>query len=54
MRLSRPELPAGWDFMLLPRAGARLTLAGLRKSVLSLGGRVALAEAADGQGQAQP
>jgi len=54
MRLSRPELPAGWDFMLLPRAGTRLTLAGLRKSVLSLGGRVASAGAAGGQGQAQP
>ena len=54
MRLSRPELPAGWDFMLLPKAGARLTLAGLRKSVLSLGGRVASAGAAGRGGQAQP
>ena len=54
MRLSRPELPPGWDFMLLPRAGMRMTLASLRKSVLSLGGRVASAGAAGLQGQAQP
>jgi ribonuclease P protein component len=54
MRLSRPELPAGWDYMLLPKAGARLTLASLRKSVLVLGGRVALAGAAGRGGQAQP
>jgi len=54
MRLSRPELPAGWDYMLLPKAGARLTLASLRKSVLSLGGRVASAGAAGRPGQARP
>jgi ribonuclease P protein component len=54
MRLSRPELPPGWDFMLLPRAGMRMTLASLRKSVLLLGGRVASSGAAGLQGQAQP
>jgi len=54
MRLSRPDMPAGWDFMLLPRAGARLTLASLSKSVLVLGGRVASAGAAGRGGQAQP
>jgi len=53
MRLSRPDLPAGWDYMLLPRAGTRLTLASLRKSVVSLGGRVASAGAAGRQGQAR-
>ena len=54
MRLSRPDLPAGWDFMLLPRAGMRLTLASLRKSVLSLGGRVGSSGASGRGGQAQP
>ena len=54
MRLSRPDLPAGWDFMLLPRAGMRLTLASLRKSVLLLGGRVGSSDAAGRGGQAQP
>lgn len=41
LRLSRPEIPLGWDFMLLPRPGARLTLAGLRRSVLQLCRRAA-------------
>lgn len=41
MRLSRNDLPAGWDFMILPRAGAKATLANLRKSVLTLAGRLA-------------
>jgi len=54
MRLSRPELPPGWDFMLLPRAGMRMTLASLRKSVLLLCGRVASSGAAGRGGQAQP
>ena len=54
MRLSRPELPPGWDFMLLPRAGMRMTLASLRKSVVSLGGRVASTGAAGRQGRAEP
>jgi len=47
MRLSRHDLPAGWDFMLLPRADVKLTLASLRKSVLRLAGRLAGADAGD-------
>jgi len=41
MRLSRPELPVGWDLMLLPKAGARLSLSALRQTVVSLGRRLA-------------
>jgi len=48
MRLSRHDLPAGRDFMLLLRPGAKLTLAGLRKSVLQLAGQLAGADAGDG------
>lgn len=39
-RLTRPELPSGWDFMLVPRAGADLTLAGLQASLRGLAARV--------------
>lgn len=48
LRLSRHDLPAGWDFMLLPRAGAKVTLASLQKSVVLLAGRLAGADAGDG------
>ncbi len=41
LRLTRPDLPTGWDFMLLPRAGAKFTLAGLQESVMALAGRLA-------------
>jgi ribonuclease P protein component len=40
-RLVRPELPAGWDYMLVPRAGANLTLAGLQESLRRLARRLA-------------
>lgn len=40
-RLIRDEMPAGWDFMMVPRAGVELTLAGLQESLRSLAGRVA-------------
>ncbi len=40
LRLSWPELPAGWDFVALPRQGAELTLATLRPSVIALAGRL--------------
>ena len=49
LRLSRHELAAGWDYMLIPRANERLTLAGLRASVVALAGR---AVAADSGGRA--
>jgi len=38
-RLVRPELPAAWDYMIVPRAGASFTLEGLKRSVLSLSAR---------------
>jgi ribonuclease P protein component len=40
-RLIRPLLPAGWDFILVPRAGADLTLAGLQDSLRRLSRRLA-------------
>jgi len=40
-RLIRPELPAGWDFMLVPRAGTVLTVAGLQESLRRLARRLA-------------
>ncbi|MFW6065348.1 MAG: ribonuclease P protein component, partial [Planctomycetota bacterium] len=38
-RLVRDELPAGYDYMLIPRPGADITLEGLKKSLLSLAPR---------------
>jgi len=40
LRLSRHDLPAGWDYLLLPRPGADHTLDGLRATVVRLAGRV--------------
>lgn len=40
-RLIRDEMPAGWDFMMLPRPGADLTVDGLRASLRSLARRIA-------------
>lgn len=40
-RLTRHELPAGWDFCVLPRAGAELTLEKLQRSLATLTRRVA-------------
>ncbi len=40
-RLTRPELPDGFDYIILPRAGAELTLAGLQESLRSLAPKVA-------------
>ena len=39
-RLSRGQLTAGWDYVLLPYAGAEATLTGLRASVVGLARRV--------------
>jgi ribonuclease P protein component len=39
-RQIREELPCGWDFMMIPRPGARLTVADLQASLRSLAGRV--------------
>jgi ribonuclease P protein component len=41
LRLTRPELPGGWDFLIVPRRGSELALAALRESVLRLAGRLA-------------
>jgi len=40
-RLSRHEVPSGWDYVLVPRIGRDLTLAGLRNSVVTLARRLA-------------
>ena len=40
LRLARPELPAGWDFMVVPRRGAELSLPALRRSVIGLAARL--------------
>ena len=39
-RTVRSELPGGWDFMIVPRVGAPLTLEALQESIRSLAGRV--------------
>jgi ribonuclease P protein component len=39
-RLLRPELPAGWDYVILPRVGAELTLINLQASLRGLAPRV--------------
>ena len=38
-RLVRDQLPAGWDYMLVPRASVEFTLVKLQKSILSLAPR---------------
>ncbi|MGA2266640.1 MAG: ribonuclease P protein component [Phycisphaerae bacterium] len=48
LRLARPELPAGWDFMVVPRRGATVTLAALRQSVTTLAARLAALPPAEG------
>jgi len=48
LRLGRSGLAVGYDYMLLPRPHAKLTLAGLQKSITLLGRRVAEAQAGDG------
>jgi ribonuclease P protein component len=40
-RLSRGELAAGWDYMIMPRPGGRPTLAELRQSLVALARRLA-------------
>jgi ribonuclease P protein component len=49
-RLSRSQLPAGWDYMIIPRAGGRFTLAELRSSVRALARQLA----GQGGGKARP
>ncbi len=40
-RLTRSELPPGWDFMIVPRVGRDFTVENLQASIRSLGKRVA-------------
>ena len=40
-RLIRHELPLGWDFMIVPRAGAPLTGRGIQESLSALARRLA-------------
>lgn len=39
-RLNRQDLPIGYDYVLLPRAGAELTMEGVQKSLRSLSARI--------------
>ncbi len=39
-RLSRGEIPRGWDFVIVPRAGREHELSGLRASIMSLSRRL--------------
>ena len=39
-RLMRHELPPGWDFMIVPRVRADLSMAGLQESIRKLAPRV--------------
>ena len=50
-RLSRDQVPAGWDYVLIPKAGRELTLGELRKSIVALAHRVARAERPKGAGE---
>ena len=47
-RLVRADLPGGWDFIIVPRAGAHLAVPVLQESLRDLGKRLAVA----GQGNA--
>ena len=40
-RLTRPDLPAGWDYMIIPRAGRTATLEGLQDALRKLAVRAA-------------
>jgi ribonuclease P protein component len=43
-RLTRGELPGGWDYVIVPRVGGRFTLERLRGSIKALGARVTTEE----------
>lgn len=40
-RRVRPGLPAGWDYFILPKVGADLTVEGLARSIVALAAKVA-------------
>jgi len=43
-RLVRADLPGGWDYIIVPRLGAELTLAGLQESLKVLAEQLVRAE----------
>jgi len=43
-RLSRDQLPVGWDYMIIPRVGDEPALAVLRSSVVAMAARLAEAD----------
>lgn len=44
-RLIRPELPEGWDFIILPRVGANLSVGSIQESLKDLTARIASGQA---------
>jgi len=50
-RLTRAELPAGWDFMILPRAEANMEVRSLCGSIRTLAGRIAAKSSAEAPSQ---
>ncbi len=47
-RLTRGELPGGWDYVIVPRVGGQFTLERLRGSIKALGARVTKEESRQG------
>ena len=45
-RTSRDRIASGWDFVVLPRVGANITLAGLAESMIVLTAKISAAEKA--------
>ena len=39
-RLTRSQLPPGWDYFIVPRLGGQFTVEGLRRSIKALSGRL--------------
>ena len=53
-RLIRPELPVGWDYVILPRPGRAVCPAGLRESLRELARRIERQGPAEAEGPAGP
>ncbi len=47
-RQVRPNLPDGWDYMVVPHVGGNFTLDGLKASIIKLARRAAVRPRADG------
>ena len=51
LRLTRSELPSGWDYMVIPRVGGQFTVQAIQASIRSLARRVTKEKSRqDGQG----